>query len=243
MMIVKRNRVVEKDGNAGFTLIELLVVIAIIAILAAILFPVFARARENARRASCLSNLKQIGLGMMMYVQDYDGHYFVRDYGSSTSGAAWVPSYVKDGVTHWPHWILEPYIKSRQLFVCPSFAGPETYIETGYAYNLVAGVPYTYATPTHTMDVLSEAIVEEPSQMVAFIDSSWFRDAYPPSSSNWHVSFCKTPDASPCPAADKFYGRHMDGANASYMDGHAKWNKVSYYYNNHTNYPVWQGWQ
>ena len=61
--------------NEGFTLIELLVVIAIIAILASILFPVFARARENARRTSCLSNLKQLGLGAMMYVQDYDESY------------------------------------------------------------------------------------------------------------------------------------------------------------------------
>jgi prepilin-type N-terminal cleavage/methylation domain-containing protein len=72
--------------RTGFTLIELLVVIAIIAILAAILFPVFARARENARRASCMSNLKQIGLGMMMYVQDYDGKYFLRTYSRDGAG-------------------------------------------------------------------------------------------------------------------------------------------------------------
>ena len=64
-----------KRSHLGFTLIELLVVIAIIAILAAILFPVFARARENARRASCMSNLKQIGLGLMQYTQDYDEKY------------------------------------------------------------------------------------------------------------------------------------------------------------------------
>jgi prepilin-type N-terminal cleavage/methylation domain-containing protein len=64
-----------KKANKAFTLIELLVVVAIIGVLAAILFPVFARARENARRSSCMSNLKQIGLGVMMYVQDYDETY------------------------------------------------------------------------------------------------------------------------------------------------------------------------
>lgn len=95
----------------AFTLIELLVVIAIIAILAAILFPVFARARENARRASCSSNLKQIGLGILQYSQDYDEMY-VRSYGTSgfVSGANAVP---------WPS-LLQPYVKSQQLFQCPS---------------------------------------------------------------------------------------------------------------------------
>lgn len=91
----------------AFTLIELLVVIAIIAILASILFPVFARARENARRASCQSNLKQIGLGFMQYAQDYDGY----TPGSSTG--------VSPVSISWPTFIF-PYIKSEQLFVCPS---------------------------------------------------------------------------------------------------------------------------
>jgi prepilin-type N-terminal cleavage/methylation domain-containing protein/prepilin-type processing-associated H-X9-DG protein len=94
----------------GFTLIELLVVIAIIAILAAILFPVFARARENARRASCQSNLKQIGLGIMQYTQDYDE----RLPGRRTSSAA-----ADEPTTNWAL-TLQPYVKSEQLFVCPS---------------------------------------------------------------------------------------------------------------------------
>jgi prepilin-type N-terminal cleavage/methylation domain-containing protein/prepilin-type processing-associated H-X9-DG protein len=91
----------------GFTLIELLVVIAIIAILAAILFPVFARARENARRASCGSNLKQIGLGIMQYTQDYDEK--MPPSRNQAVGAD----------TPW-HWLIQPYVKSVQLFRCPS---------------------------------------------------------------------------------------------------------------------------
>ena len=88
----------------AFTLIELLVVIAIIAILASILFPVFGRARENARRASCQSNLKQIGLGMFQYTQDYDERFPI--YGS-TYELGWAS-------------VLQPYLKSSQIFQCPS---------------------------------------------------------------------------------------------------------------------------
>src|SRR5690349_15983360 len=92
----------------GFTLIELLVVIAIIAILAAILFPVFARARENARRTSCQSNLKQIALGIFQYTQDYDERYPSRFYGNGVNyGGAWAA-------------VVQPYVKSEQLFQCPS---------------------------------------------------------------------------------------------------------------------------
>ncbi|HEX8237502.1 MAG TPA: DUF1559 domain-containing protein [Abditibacteriaceae bacterium] len=101
---------IKLSHRKGFTLIELLVVIAIIAILAAILFPVFARARENARRTSCLSNLKQIGLGLMQYTQDYD--------------ESMVPAYLINGCganchIHW-RTLIYPYVKSTQLFACPS---------------------------------------------------------------------------------------------------------------------------
>ena len=104
---MKINRFSARQANSAFTLIELLVVIAIIAILAAILFPVFARARENARRSSCQSNLKQVGLGILQYVQDYDEKF---------PPAAVYPGTENNGYQE----LVQPYVKSTQLFVCPS---------------------------------------------------------------------------------------------------------------------------
>ena len=98
--------------RGGFTLIELLVVIAIIAILAAILFPVFAKAREKARGASCSANAKQVALGWMMYMQDYDGWY-----PTARQNMAGPPL----GYATW-RYIIEPYIKNTQMFTCPSKA-------------------------------------------------------------------------------------------------------------------------
>ncbi len=120
----------------GFTLIELLVVIAIIAILAAILFPVFARARENARRTSCQSNLKQIGLGFIQYTQDYDETFMPDRYNINAVGAA-----------GWPT-MLQPYLKSRQIFRCPSDS-----TQAGNSYlmnNYFSGTAESVAASTST---------------------------------------------------------------------------------------------
>ncbi|RZL00741.1 MAG: DUF1559 domain-containing protein [Pedobacter sp.] len=113
-------------NKRGFTLIELLVVIAIIAILAAILFPVFGRARENARRSSCQGNLKQIALGIAQYTQDYDERY----------------PYATVNATHVAGWsnIIQSYVKSTQILQCPSestppSAGPTDIGFTDYGYN------------------------------------------------------------------------------------------------------------
>jgi prepilin-type N-terminal cleavage/methylation domain-containing protein/prepilin-type processing-associated H-X9-DG protein len=100
-------------NRKGFTLIELLVVIAIIAILAAILFPVFAQAREKARQTSCLSNMKQLGLSLTMYAQDYDG---------TMPMTSWEVGKLKAKI-HWSY-LVQPYVKNLQIFVCPSDTHP-----------------------------------------------------------------------------------------------------------------------
>ena len=144
----------------GFTLIELLVVIAIIAILAAILFPVFARARENARRATCLSNLKQLGLGFVQYSQDYDEKYpptrgLTTDAlgGTTYGGLYWniFPPNAVSGVdpasnsVRWTSWaqVLQPYLKSKQIMTCPSSADTAFYSNTA-TFVTKQPISYTY---------------------------------------------------------------------------------------------------
>jgi prepilin-type N-terminal cleavage/methylation domain-containing protein len=123
---------------SAFTLIELLVAIAIIAILASILFPVFGRARENARRTSCMRYLKQIGLGTLQYTQDYDEQFMV---GMNSTGGAWA------GTT-------APYLKSAQVFTCPSDTttpgGNQTVVSYAMNSNIASKVNNTPAIARFT---------------------------------------------------------------------------------------------
>jgi len=142
-----------RSSRSGFTLIELLVVIAIIAILAAILFPVFARARESARRTVCLSNLGQIGKSALMYAQDYDEMFPAACAYAEHNGAGnrWGPSSV-----YWPNaphfaQVVMPYVKNPDVFKCPTHFGAnrQEWAEMGgTSYWFVAGHP-GYVTPNN----------------------------------------------------------------------------------------------
>ncbi len=194
----------------GFTLIELLVVIAIIAILAAILFPVFARAREKARQSNCLSNLKQLGLAALMYAQDYDELLPYEDYDTDASGDEGA------GDTTWRSVVL-PYCKNQQIFFCPSkkmtssvFDGGADYGENaGYAINVCH---WTSGSPTPPFGQ-ALARVEDTASCILFLESD-----------GTHEIGCETNDRGWQPSAS--YGkRHNDGANYAFVDGHGKWLK------------------
>ena len=214
-------------GKRGFTLIELLVVIAIIAILASILFPVFARARENARRASCQSNLKQIGLGVMQYLQDYDEKYPM--YRVGASGSAIRPYAWSDGI--------QPYVKSLQLLQCPSDSGvvnttaPASTGFTDYGINLWIGG----YTPTGTGGAavkgsgLSQAALTQPSLTVLIAERpSNTADSYTAGYETY--SSCYTSSPTVCQSLStvpRSSVRHLDGINLAFADGHVKWYKAN----------------
>ena len=153
------------QGRPGFTLVELLVVIAIIAILAAILFPVFAQVRDKARMASCGSNMRQLALGVMMYAQDLDDTLpMVTNYAAATTAPdrVWMAS-------------VQPYIKNTGIFLCPSAANAAfspTWAGRGavpIGYNALTGYdPLGVEAPT---SVLGLAHLEEPSRSVLFAET------------------------------------------------------------------------
>lgn len=182
----------------GFTLIELLVVIAIIAILAAILFPVFARAREKARQNSCLSNVRQIATGCMMYFQDYDEnvlHYRYEGDPPLTSFYWWRK--------------LEPYIMNQQIWTCPSDA-TRAY-GYGWAYNFLgwAGRGGTQSTAATTL-----AEVTHPAETIMVGEKRDGVVVYAPLNQSFINEYVLPRNA---------YDRHNEGSNYAFLDGHAKW--------------------
>jgi len=176
------------DKRRGFTLIELLVVIAIIAILAAILFPVFAQAREAARKTQCISNLKQIGLAGVMYANDYDETLVpagTRWYTGGTNGAVVKGDCISPG-TGTSSWVsfcrqLVPYIKTQTIFTCPDLTAQPCWgyeINTDSSDDDYAGAPSPPGAflpkvgGTLTCTLVTMGAVQAPSECVMFFDSA-----------------------------------------------------------------------
>jgi prepilin-type N-terminal cleavage/methylation domain-containing protein/prepilin-type processing-associated H-X9-DG protein len=232
-----------RNGQRGFTLIELLVVIAIIAILAAILFPVFAQARESARKTQCLSNTRQIGTAVMMYVQDYDETFFPQPWPGGCAETGYFTNNPNQPRQHWATMVY-PYIKNGGIFDCPSYSGV-TYIaayalwECGRGANSPRIVPFVeyglnemifgnagangvpIPTPLAKLqEAASIGIIADNNYiyswrvcMIGPADSQNFRKYWPEGRNGW-----------------EFYQgrpRHQGGMNFTYADGHSKWARAA----------------
>jgi prepilin-type N-terminal cleavage/methylation domain-containing protein/prepilin-type processing-associated H-X9-DG protein len=217
--------------RTGFTLIELLVVIAIIAILAAILFPVFARAREKARQASCLSNLKQLDLGIQMYLQDYDEKFVTYLWGEGNSG-------IPNSATWWAG--IYPYVSNLEIYECPSSG-----LGGHHAWDCWIHPPFDKPGWTNNYGYseiignwgggIKIANLKRPAETLVLADctSTWI-GGYWSSADRSHlrrVAFAA--GGAPCGCGPSLemnpeWALHNEGSNCAFADGHAKW----YSYNN-----------
>lgn len=204
----------------GFTLIELLVVIAIIAILAALLFPVFARAREAARASTCRSNLKQIGTAVLMYTQDYDESWFGAG-GCAITGADAIQGQVlgnwPDGTPMYGYWnaVVQPYVKNADLFRCPSETNPHRWTPCDSRIGVYWG---DYAMNTFAFRQ-SLAAFEFPSTTVAIVEA---RNNFYRVCCNTELYQCCGGESTGTPGANRPRSRHSEGSNVLFIDGHAK---------------------
>ena len=229
------NKHTMKNRHCAFTLIELLVVIAIIAILAAILFPVFAQARERARQASCLSNERQIGLALNMYIEDYDESFPPADYGSPVTAPpftqfAWYSG--AGGAVFYPPCcfdLLHPYEKSAQLHRCPSDASGVPSALTLKVNG--AGVPlqplsyalnryffYNYSTFKFNPAAATPlASIQAPANRIFVTESvsALGRELIGPGNLNLVTN-----------GQPPLLTRHFAGGVYLYCDGHAKWHHM-----------------
>jgi prepilin-type N-terminal cleavage/methylation domain-containing protein/prepilin-type processing-associated H-X9-DG protein len=212
-------RPVSPATKTGFTLIELLVVIAIIAILAAILFPVFAQAREKARQTACLSNTRQMGLAMSMYVQDYDETFPTSVIGGDTWGGPPPSGHYDDPNYHSWAWAIAPYVKNNNVFVCPSeFVQPAAWEH----FNTTHAVINDYGPGT------SLAAITEPSNTIWLTEAGnnapWTNTNQVISQPGLYVENETQFTSAGTYTNPTIIGRwHTQGTNWAFADGHAKW--------------------
>ncbi|MGI4791668.1 MAG: type II secretion system protein [Janthinobacterium lividum] len=202
--------------SRGFTLIELLIVIAIIAILAAILFPVFAQVREKARATACLSNEKQIGLGLLQYVQDSDEHMFFRS-SDPNSRSGPTPNI---NASRWYDQLM-PYIKSNAVFTCPSDAAPTPSSDINGNKTILRSYIACAAAES-----LSLAQLDDPVETVVVVEK-WDKNSAGAVTDSWIEAY--NGDFDPDNGADgdptrmfKAGNRHQGRINCIMFDGHAK---------------------
>lgn len=207
----------------GFTLIELLVVIAIIAILAAILFPVFAQAREKARGISCLSNCRQIGMGIQMYVNDHDEAYpcscMMTMEMSMSDMQSWLDT-------------VQPYIQNRPLYRCPSDSSPlwnsmDLPRRTSYGYNAY----FIPIQPPYYGVRMAQIVAPAQCILVAELSDAWKQDFFqpmywgdPPKVSDSAMAMMEWNMDTREPLTLSIR-RHQQGANYVFAEGHAKWHR------------------
>jgi prepilin-type N-terminal cleavage/methylation domain-containing protein/prepilin-type processing-associated H-X9-DG protein len=221
-----------KRENKGFTLIELLVVIAIIAILAAILFPVFAKAREKARQTACASNLKQIATAWQMYTQDYDetacpSYYYTDGWKQEYAWdfhLTYATGEVEDG-------LLGPYTKSGAINRCPSFLGNAWgRPHSGYAYNAsyIGGDSSNSAPYMNTPARMAQ--IEKPSETAVFAECGYWDTTSNPAKIA-ATNYLRAPgDPAYSYVNAHVHFRHNGVANVAYADGHVKAVSSKYHY-------------